>query len=68
VGDWLEHWAQKTPDAAAFAEPAPAAAGGGGVVLGWRALRQRVGSVAQGLLDLQLPPAQPLVVLSVATT
>jgi feruloyl-CoA synthase len=64
VGDWLEHWAQKTPDAAAFAEPAPAAAGGGWVVLSWRALRQRVGSVAQGLLDLQLPPAEPLVVLS----
>jgi feruloyl-CoA synthase len=64
VGDWLERWARETPDAPAFAEPAPAAAGGGWVVLGWRALRQRVGAVAQGLLDLNLPPHQPLVVLS----
>ena len=27
VGEWLEHWALATPDALAFAEPAPAAAG-----------------------------------------
>jgi len=64
VGEWLEHWAEATPLATAFAEPAAAAAGGGWVPLGWRALRQRVGAVAQALLDLQLPPAKPVVVLS----
>ncbi|MCW5633959.1 MAG: feruloyl-CoA synthase [Rubrivivax sp.] len=61
VGEWLEHWAEATPDAVAFAEPA---AGGGWSKLGWRALRQRVGAVAQALLDLQLPAGKPVVVLS----
>jgi feruloyl-CoA synthase len=63
VGEWLEHWALLTPDATAFAEP-DAAQPGGWRRLSWRALRQRVGSVAQGLLDLQLPPGKPVVVLS----
>ena len=61
IGEWLEHWAKETPDAAAFAEPS---AQGGWHVLSWLALRRRVGSVAQALLDLQLPKDQPLVVLS----
>ena len=61
VGDWLERWARETPDAPAFAEPAPAS---GWTVLSWRALRQRVGSVAQAVLDLALKPGAPLVVLS----
>jgi feruloyl-CoA synthase len=61
VGEWLEQWAEATPDAVAFAEPA---AGGGWTKLGWRALRQRVGAVAQALLDLQLPAGKPVVVLS----
>jgi len=60
VGEWLERWAQETPDARAAAEPA---AGGGWRTLSWHELRQRVGAVAQGLLDLELP-AGPLVVLS----
>ncbi|MGV2389349.1 MAG UNVERIFIED_CONTAM: hypothetical protein LVR29_17145 [Microcystis novacekii LVE1205-3] len=38
VGEWLERWARETPDAPAFAEPAP---GGGWTVLGWAALRAR---------------------------
>ena len=61
IGEWLEHWAHRTPDALAFAEPA---AGGGWAELSWRALRQRVGALAQGLLDLKLPAGKPLVVLS----
>jgi len=69
VGEWLEHWAQHTPDALAFAEPDGAAAGG------WRrlsysALRHQVGAVAQALLDLAAQPGcglaqgKPVVVLS----
>jgi feruloyl-CoA synthase len=54
VGEWLERWARETPEAPAVAEPA---AGGGWQRLTWRALRQRVGAVAQALLDLERPPA-----------
>jgi feruloyl-CoA synthase len=64
VGDWLEHWAQATPDALAFAEPAAA---GAWRRLSYAALRQQVGAVAQALLDIPLlrgAPAKPLVVLS----
>jgi feruloyl-CoA synthase len=61
VGEWLEHWARETPDATAFAEPAAA---GEWAHLSWRGLRQRVGAVAQALLDLKLPAGRPIVVLS----
>ena len=61
VGEWLERWARETPDAPAFAEPA---VGGGWTTLRWAALRRRVGSVAQSLLDLHLKPGAPVVVLS----
>jgi feruloyl-CoA synthase len=61
IGEWLERWARETPDAPAFAEPAAA---GGWTTLDWRELRARVGSVAQALLDLRLPAARPIVVLS----
>ncbi|MBI5717256.1 MAG: feruloyl-CoA synthase [Burkholderiales bacterium] len=74
VGEWLEHWAETTPQALAFAEPAPASssssASSGGhagdtwIRLTWQALRQRVGAVAQALLDLELPAGKPVVVLS----
>jgi feruloyl-CoA synthase len=62
VGDWLEHWAKASPDALAFAEPDPGAAGWRG--LAWGQLRQKVGAVAQGLLELRLAPGRPIVVLS----
>ncbi len=62
VGEWVEQWAQHTPDAIAFAEPV--AGGGGWRRLSWRSLRQRVGAVAQALLDMSLPAGKPLVVLS----
>ncbi len=61
IGQWLEQWAAATPDAPAFAEPA---AGGGWRRLSWSELRQQVGAVAQGLLDLALPAGKPVVVLS----
>jgi feruloyl-CoA synthase len=61
VGEWLERWARETPDAPAFAE---AAAGGGWTTLSWAELRREVGLVAQGLLDLELAPGAPIVVLS----
>jgi len=61
VGEWLQHWAEKTPESTAFAEATPS---GAWKALNWRSLRQRVGAVAQSLLDLQLPAGQPIVVLS----
>ena len=61
VGEWLEQWATATPDAIAFAQPAPAA---GWHRLSWAELRAQVGSVAQRLLDLRLAPGGPVVVLS----
>jgi feruloyl-CoA synthase len=61
VGEWLERWARETPDAPAFAEPAAA---GGWATLSWGVLRQQVGAVAQGLLDLGLPEGRPIAVLS----
>jgi feruloyl-CoA synthase len=65
VGVWLEQWAQDTPDALAFAEPAEATTPGSAwVKYSWAELRQRVGSVAQGLLNLNLPTGKPIAVLS----
>jgi feruloyl-CoA synthase len=61
IGEWLEQWAQRTPDAIAVAEPLQ---GGGWRRLSWLALRQQVGAVAQALLDMSLPAGKPLVVLS----
>jgi feruloyl-CoA synthase len=61
VGEWLERWAEETPDAVAFAEPA---AGGGWTALTWRALREQTGAVAQALLDMRLAAGRPVVVLS----
>ena len=60
IGDWLEHWAQETPDTLFLAERDIA---GKWKRLSYQQTRQQVGRVAQGLLDLQLPPG-PIVVLS----
>ena len=62
IGEWLERWARETPDALAFAERDDS--GEGWRRLDYRALRQAVGAVAQGLLDLKLPAGQPIVILS----
>ena len=61
VGEWLEHWARETPQAPALAERDP---GGGWRLLGWGEVRRQVGRIAQGLLDLGLPPGAPVTVLS----
>jgi feruloyl-CoA synthase len=60
VGEWLERWARETPDATAVAEPV----GARWLRVSWGELRQQVGAVAQGLLDLPLPEGAPVVVLS----
>jgi feruloyl-CoA synthase len=62
VGDWLERWARETPGTTALAERLPD--GSAWRTLDYRALRQAVGAVAQALLDLQLPPGRPIVILS----
>ncbi|NDY90201.1 feruloyl-CoA synthase [Ideonella livida] len=61
VGEWLEQWAAQTPEATAFAERD---AQGGWRRLTWAQTRRAVGSVAQALLGLHLPPGRPVVVLS----
>ena len=62
VGEWLERWARETPDAIALAERDDS--GEGWRQLDYRALRQAVGAVAQGLLDLGVPAQRPMVILS----
>ncbi len=68
VGEWLEHWARHTPEAIALAERHPATSDGtrppGWRQLSWADTRRAVGRIAQALLDLPLPPGDPLVVLS----
>lgn len=61
IGDWLDQWARDTPDAPAFMERLPE---GGWHRLTWSQARERVGRVAQALLELQLPKGAPVVVLS----
>lgn len=61
IGDWLEHWARATPDALFLAERDGA---GGWRQLSYGQVRTEVGRIAQGLLNLNLPASQPIVVLS----
>ncbi|HMO45072.1 MAG TPA: feruloyl-CoA synthase [Rubrivivax sp.] len=61
IGEWLERWAAATPAAPAFAERA---ADGEWRRLNWAQTRAAVGRLAQGLLDLDLAPQAPIVVLS----
>lgn len=60
VGEWLEHWAVQAPDRAYLAERR----GSGWFSLSYAQVRQRVGSLAQGLLELDLQPGRPLLMLS----
>lgn len=61
IGDWVEHWAQATPDSIVLAERA---GDGQWRTLSWQQLRTQLGAVAQGLLNLQLPPGRPIAILS----
>jgi feruloyl-CoA synthase len=61
IGDWLEHWARTTPDALFLAERD---AQGAWRRLTYRDTRAQVGRLAQAMLDLDLPPEKPVVVLS----
>src|SRR5699024_3008687 len=60
VGDWLDGWAEKAPDRGFLAERRE----GQWYRLSYAEARQRVGALAQSLLDMQLPGGRPLVVLS----
>ena len=76
TGEWLERWAAETPDAPAFAERTAAesavadpSSSQSTAAAGWRSLtwaqtRAQVGRIAQSLLDLDLAPQAPIVVLS----
>jgi feruloyl-CoA synthase len=61
IGDWLEHWAASTPDALFLAERDPS---GGWRRLSYAQVREQVGRIAQGLIELRVDPAHPVVVLS----
>ena len=61
IGEWVEQWSCDTPDAIVLAERDAA---GGWRTLSWRELRAAIGSIAQTLLGLQLPPGKPVVILS----
>lgn len=61
VGDWLEHWAQTTPNALFLAERD---AEGEWVKLTYAQVREKIGAIAQGLLDLGLAENAPVVCLS----
>jgi feruloyl-CoA synthase len=61
IGDWLEHWAQTTPLAPCLAERTAA---GEWRRLSYADVRRQIGCIAQTLVDLNLPRAQPVVVLS----
>ncbi len=61
VGDWLEHWAQATPNALFLAERN---AEGEWVKLTYAEVRAQIGAIAQGLLDLGLAENATVVCLS----
>ena len=61
VGDWLEHWARTTPQAPFLSERLP---DGSWRRLDYAQVRHIVGALAQGLLNLDLPPDGPVVILS----
>jgi feruloyl-CoA synthase len=58
--DWLDHWAQATPDAVFLAERS----GAGWREVGYLAAQQQARALAAGLLDLGLGPDKPIMVIS----
>ncbi len=61
IGDWLEDWARRTPNALFLAERD---AEGEWVKLSYAQVRAQVGAIAQGLLDWGLAEGAPVVCLS----
>jgi feruloyl-CoA synthase len=61
TGEWLEQWAQKTPDAPFLSERD---ASGAWRRLNYAQVREQAGRIAQALLDMHLPAGKPVVVLS----
>ena len=61
IGDWLEYWAARTPNALFLAERD---AEGEWVRMTYAQVREQVGKLAQGLLDLGIGPTAPVVCLS----
>ena len=61
IGDWLEHWAATKPDGVFLGERD---AEGQWRKVTYRQARERVGRIAQGLIDARLPAGRPVVVLS----
>ncbi len=55
IGEWLEQWARDTPDALFLAERD---ASGGWRRLSYAQVRKLVGSIAQSLIGLHLPPGR----------
>ncbi|TCW78770.1 feruloyl-CoA synthase [Burkholderia sp. SRS-46] len=62
VGEWLEYWSRHTPQRIFIAERA--ADGAGWQRVTYADARAEVGALAQGLLDIGMTPARPIVVLS----
>jgi len=60
IGQWLEHWAAVKPDHPYLAERR----NGGWFTLTYKEVRQRVGALAQGLLELDTAPGRPVLMLS----
>lgn len=61
IGEWLEQWSRETPNALYLAERG---SDGQWVKLTYREVREKVGAIAQALLDLGLQPHQTVVCLS----
>ncbi|MCW8277787.1 feruloyl-CoA synthase [Pseudomonas sp. PCH199] len=60
IGEWLERWARETPLRPYLAERR----NGIWFTLNYSEVRQRVGALAQGLLELDTVPGRPVLVLS----
>ncbi|WP_300731101.1 feruloyl-CoA synthase [Pseudomonas sp.] len=60
IGEWLDHWALQTPERPYLAERR----NGVWFTLTYREVRQRVGALAQGLLELNTAPGRPVLMLS----
>lgn len=60
TGEWLDYWAKERPDHPFLAERL----GEGWLTLSYREVREKIGKIAQGLLDLNMPTCHPIVFLS----